>query len=112
MSRAKNSCLPDRCTCHPAAVPLSRRHVLRGGAVLHTSVIMVMGHGNCGAVQAAIAGKAVPGQISGLYSYLRPAVDQAAGNLDAAIRANAKIQARLLAKSSPVLAAAIKQRKL
>jgi carbonic anhydrase len=83
-----------------------------GVAVLHTSVIMVMGHGNCGAVQAAIAGKAVPGQISGLYSYLRPAVDQAGDNLDAAIRANAKIQARLLAKSSPVLGAIITQRKL
>src|SRR5437899_6145414 len=37
-----------------------------GVAVLRTSVIMVMGHGNCGAVQAAIGGKAVPGQISGL----------------------------------------------
>ena len=83
-----------------------------GVAVLHTSVIMVMGHGNCGAMQAAIAGKAVPGQISGLYSYLRPAIDQAGDNLDAAIRANAKIQARLLAKSSPVLGAAIKQHKL
>ena len=83
-----------------------------GVAVLHTSVIMVMGHGNCGAMQAAIAGKAVPGQISGLYSYLRPAVDQAGGNLDAAIKANARIQARLLAKSSPVLGAAIKQGKL
>src|ERR1700751_5140824 len=37
-----------------------------GVAVLHTSVIMVMGHGNCGAMQAALAGKAAPGQISGL----------------------------------------------
>lgn len=79
-----------------------------GVAVLHTKVIMVMGHGNCGAVQAAIAGKAVPGQISALYSYLRPAVDQAGADLDAAIRANAQIQARLLATSSPVLATAIK----
>src|SRR5262249_35747280 len=37
-----------------------------GAAVLGTKVIMVMGHGACGAVSAAIAGKAVPGQISAL----------------------------------------------
>jgi carbonic anhydrase len=79
-----------------------------GVAVLHTKVIMVMGHANCGAVKAALAGKAVPGQISALYSYLRPAVDQAGSDLDAAIRANARIQAKLLAESSPVLVAAIK----
>jgi carbonic anhydrase len=80
-----------------------------GVAVLQTKVVMVMGHGNCGAVQAAIAAKAVPGQISALYSYLRPAVDQAGANLDAAIKANAWIQARLLAEASPVLAAAIER---
>jgi len=79
-----------------------------GVVVLGTKIIMVMGHGNCGAVTAAIAGKAVPGQISALYSYLRPAVDQAGPDLDAAIRANAKIQAKILAEASPVLAEAIK----
>jgi carbonic anhydrase len=80
-----------------------------GVAVLHTKAIIVLGHGNCGALQAAIAGKAVPGQISGLYSYLRPAVVEAGTDLDAAIQANARIQARLLAEASPVLATAIKE---
>jgi carbonic anhydrase len=79
-----------------------------GVAALGTKVIMVMGHGTCGAVTAAIAGKAVPGQISTLYSYLRPAVDQAGPDLEATIRANAKIQAKILADASPVLAEAIK----
>src|SRR5438876_3616671 len=37
-----------------------------GVAVLGTAVIMVLGHGHCGAVSAAIAGKEVPGQISAL----------------------------------------------
>jgi carbonic anhydrase len=78
-----------------------------GAAVLGTKVIMVMGHGNCGAVTAAIAGKAVPGQISTLYSYLRSAVDQGGPDLDATIRANAQIQAKILAEASPVLAEAI-----
>jgi carbonic anhydrase len=80
-----------------------------GAAVLGTKVIVVMGHGNCGAVTASIAAKAVPGQISALYRYIRPAVDQAGPDLDPTIRANAKIQAKLLAESSPVLADLIKQ---
>jgi len=80
-----------------------------GAVVLGTKAIMVMGHGNCGAVTAAIAAKPVPGQISALYSYMRPAVDQAGPDLEATIRANAKIQAKLLADSSPVLAELIKK---
>jgi carbonic anhydrase len=80
-----------------------------GAASLGTKVIMVMGHGNCGAVTASIAAKAAPGQISTLYAYIRPAVDQAGPDLDATIRANAKIQAKLLAESSPALAELIKK---
>ena len=80
-----------------------------GVAVLGTKVIMVMGHAGCGAVKAAIGGKAVPGQISALYRYIRPAIDQAGPDLAAATRANAQIQARLLRESSPVIADAIQQ---
>jgi carbonic anhydrase len=83
-----------------------------GVAVLGTRAIMVLGHANCGAVKAAIEAKAAPGQISALYPYIRPAVDQAGANLDAAIKANAKIQAALLRQSSPVLAEHIKQNQL
>jgi len=79
-----------------------------GAAVLGTKAIMVLGHSNCGAVKAAIAGKAVPGQISGLYRYIRPAVDQAGTEVDAVGRANAKIQATTLREASPVLAELIK----
>ena len=85
-----------------------------GVAVLGTEVIMVMGHSSCGAVEAAIAGKAVPGQISSLYRYIRPAIDQAGAGADAnaVVRANAQVQARLLRESSPVFADFIKQGKL
>jgi carbonic anhydrase len=83
-----------------------------GAAVLGTKAILVLGHANCGAVKAAMAGKDVPGQISGLYAFLRPAVEAAGGDLDAAIKANAKIQAELLATASPVLAGLINQGKL
>jgi carbonic anhydrase len=54
-------------------------------------------------IAARIEAKAVPGQISGLYRYIRPAVDQAGPDLEATIKANAKIQAALLRKS-PVIA--------
>jgi carbonic anhydrase len=83
-----------------------------GVAVLGTRVLMVLGHGSCGAVSASIAAKDVPGQISTLYRHIRPAVDQAGSDLDAAIRANARIQARLLQDSSPVIAGAVKQGRL
>lgn len=83
-----------------------------GAAVLGTKAILVLGHGNCGAVKAAIEGKAVPGQISQLYAALRPAVEAAGGGLDAAIRENAKIQAHLLATASPLLAGLISGGKL
>jgi carbonic anhydrase len=83
-----------------------------GAAVLGTSLILVMGHANCGAVKAAIAGKEVPGQISALYLPLRPAVDQAGSDLTAAIKANARIQAKLLSESSPVISGLLKSNKI
>ena len=79
-----------------------------GVAVLGTRVLMVLSHSGCGAVKAAIAAKEVPGQISSLYRYIRPAVDQARGDFVGAIKANARIQAKLLRDSSPVVAAAVK----
>jgi carbonic anhydrase len=78
-----------------------------GVAVLGISAIMVLGHGNCGAVAATIARKAAPGQISSLYAFIRPAVEEAGRDLDAAIKLNAVMQARLLGQASPVLAGAI-----
>jgi carbonic anhydrase len=83
-----------------------------GAAVLGTKVILVMGHAGCGAVKATIQAKEVPGQISALYPHIQPAVDQAGSNLDAAIKANAKIQAALLRASSTVVSGLVKEGKL
>lgn len=83
-----------------------------GAAVLGTVALLVLGHAHCGAVKAAIAGKEVPGQISSLYAHIRPAVDQAGPDLEETVRVNAKIQASLLRKASPVLAGLIKEKKL
>src|SRR3989442_1780032 len=65
-----------------------------GAAVLGTRVILVLGHSNCGAVAATIKGSAAPGQISALYPRIRPAVDLAGPNTEAAAKANAMIHAK------------------
>jgi carbonic anhydrase len=44
---------------------------------VRVQVIVVMGHGGCGAVKATIQAKEVPGQISALYPHIQPTVDQA-----------------------------------
>jgi carbonic anhydrase len=83
-----------------------------GTAVLGARLLMVLGHGGCGAVAAAMQNQAVPGQISGLYPYIRPAVDRAGTDLDAAVKANALFQARTLQEASPVIAGLVKQGRL
>jgi carbonic anhydrase len=73
---------------------------------------VALGHTNCGAVKATIAGKAVPGQISTLYQYIHPAIAGSKGDLTTASRQNAKLQASVLRETSPVLAELVKARKL
>ncbi len=79
-----------------------------GAAVLGTKLILVMGHSHCGAVKATVQGKDVPGQISSLFPHIRPAVDQAGSDVEAAAKANAKIQATLLRQSSTVISGLVK----
>jgi carbonic anhydrase len=83
-----------------------------GAAVLGTKAILVLGHTNCGAVNATIAGKAVPGQISTLYQYIHPAIAGANGDLTTASRQNATLQASILRDTSPVLGELVKEKKL
>jgi carbonic anhydrase len=75
-----------------------------GAAVLGTRAILVLAHQGCGAVKAAVGGKAVPGQISALYAPLQQAVEQGHHDYEATAKLNAKIQAERLATASPVLA--------
>ena len=83
-----------------------------GAAVLGVKALLVLGHTNCGAVKATIAGKAVPGQISTLYQYIHPAIAGANGDLTTASRQNAMLQASILRDASPVLGDLVKQKKL
>jgi carbonic anhydrase len=83
-----------------------------GVAVLGVKTVLVLGHGHCGAVKAAMKMETVPGQISALYPHLREAVEQSGGSLDKAIETNARIQAELLRTSSTVIRDAVKAGKL
>jgi len=75
-----------------------------GAAQLKSKLVMVLGHSDCGAVKAAIAGAPVPGQISTLFPAIQPAVARAGGNLARATELNVLDQVRLLASASTVLA--------
>jgi carbonic anhydrase len=77
-------------------------------AVLGVKALLVMGHTNCGAISAAVAGKEVPGQISVLYQHLMPAIAGAKVDVALAVRMNAAYQAQILRTSSTVIAKAIK----
>lgn len=83
-----------------------------GVAVLGVKAMLVMGHGSCGAVDATIQGKEVPGQISALYPHIQPAIDLAGPDLEAATKANAKLQAALLREASTVISSYVKEDKL
>ncbi len=79
-----------------------------GTQILGAKVLFVLGHTNCGAVVATMEGAPVPGQISGLFQHIRPAVKAAHGNIAVAIVENVRQQAMILAESSPVISALIK----
>lgn len=83
-----------------------------GAYKLGAAAILVLGHSNCGAVEATIAAGAVPGQISALYAPIRPAVERAGPDADKVARENARIQADLLRTASTVIADLVKKEKL
>lgn len=83
-----------------------------GTHILGCKVLYVLGHSACGAVTAATRREPVPGQISGLFQHIRPAVRAAKGDLDQAIIENVRYQAQILAEASPVVAALVCEEKL
>jgi carbonic anhydrase len=86
-----------------------------GTLVLGAKVLMVVGHENCGAVKAAIAGAPVPGQIGSLIDAIKPAVESTkllpGDKVENAVKANIVLQAKRL-KQSPVISQLILQGKL
>lgn len=83
-----------------------------GTQVLGAKVLFVLGHTNCGAVTATMKREPVPGQISSLFQFIRPAVRATEGDVNDVVRANVRLQAQTLAEASPVLAELIGSGKL
>jgi carbonic anhydrase len=91
-----------------------------GVAVLGTPLILVLGHGKCGAVDSAVKavrdGTSFPGHIPHLLDAIRPAV-QAAQNqsgdlLENAIKENVVLNVAKLKTANPILSEAVKSGKL
>ena len=86
-----------------------------GTLVLGAKVIVVMGHERCGAVQSAIKGGELPGQVGSLIKSIDigsvPPKSEVPGDLDKAAKANVLHQVETL-KKSPILAELITKDKL
>lgn len=89
-------------------------------AVLHTPLIMVLGHEGCGAVRAAIdaidKNEQFPGHIQTMATALSPAA-RAARNMpgvlyDNAVRMNVILAVNELKNSTPILSQAVKDKKI
>ena len=74
---------------------------------LHASLIVVVGHGKCGAVSAAVAGGEIPGHIRSLVEAITPAVEEVKNlpgdKVDNTVRANAQRMANILTHVEPIL---------
>ena len=89
-------------------------------AELNVSLVMVLGHTQCGAVKAAVkhisADDALPGAIAELVSAIKPAVVKAKGQagdvLENAIKANVGIGVKRLKTLEPILANPVKKGRL
>ncbi|MEH2315858.1 carbonic anhydrase [Nostoc sp.] len=86
-----------------------------GSLVLGSKIIMVVGHERCGAIDAAMKGAEVPGQIGSLLEAIKPSVESSKGKsgdkLENASKANVLAQVEKL-KLSPVLSELINAEKL
>ena len=78
-------------------------------AMLGVRAIIVLGHTNCGAIQAAIANEDVPGQISALFAAILPAITMSDGGDETAVtRQHVLNQVGVLTRASTVIAARVR----
>lgn len=82
--------------------------------LLGTKLIVVLGHTQCGAVNAAVNVPEVPGHIVTLINAIKPAVEKAKEKnpqhvLEESIRENVRMQVQQLKSLEPVLAKRVKE---
>jgi len=88
--------------------------------VLKTPLLLVLGHEACGAVKASIASiqdnTTLPGRLPSLVAALGPAVRAVAGRngdqLENATRENVRLTVEALRSATPILSAAVKEKRL
>jgi carbonic anhydrase len=83
---------------------------------LQVPLVVVLGHQNCGAVQAAVKGGHAPGHIPSLLEALQPAVEKGRAQLgddlvDQAVRANVQLTADVI-RDSALLSQMVKKGEL
>ena len=81
-------------------------------AALGSSLIMVLGHADCGAVKAAMGSEVPPGQISGLFQHITPSLPEGGSDVGAAVEANTLHQMDVVRRGSPLLAQAMDEGRL
>jgi carbonic anhydrase len=83
------------------AAPSELASIQYAVAYLHVPLVVVLGHEQCGAVEAAVAGKPLPGQLGWLVKQIFPGKtpSEKGAALEAAIRSNALHQAAVLRQS-------------
>lgn len=83
---------------------------------LGSTLIVVLGHQSCGAVNAAVSGTKFPGNIQCLADAIYPAVDQAINDsvdrLENAVKQNIKLSAKNLRADSDILDECARNEKL
>ncbi len=84
--------------------------------VLHVPLLLVVGHARCGAVTAVMDAQVMPGHLPNLADHLRPAfnaVDRGADDaIEQAIRANSRLTAAALTRTSTILDDAVQAHRL
>jgi len=97
----------------------ARSSIVYGADALKAPLVVVLGHANCGAVQAALAaieGNNVPGYAFRLVEAIAPAVRRVLGQpgdtLDNAIRANALLGVEQIRDAEPLLAEDVRRGRL
>jgi carbonic anhydrase len=87
--------------------PVEMASIEYGTSVLGTKVLMVLGHANCGAVNATLKGSNLLGQMSSLVEAIQPAIarsqHQLGNALENAAKANVFLQMERLLASSLVV---------
>jgi carbonic anhydrase len=87
-----------------------------GLAVLGARIVVVLGHSECGAVQATLNGGTYNNHIQEVVNAIRPAIetakDQGSNQLEKAIKDNVQMVAETLKKSKPVIAEFVQKKEI